>query len=806
MGLTRFLVAVLGLLAAGAACLGQAEPVGTPDSGITMRVESFGVGGHVRPGSWAGLKLRIEYDGDQPTPVIVTWQIPDADGDTVIVRRDVTLNPGGARASTVWLYARLSPRFDVSTRTYVEVFEQLEPPSGSRETRRGRALAIMPVTPMNVESFHADIIGVLGTSYFGLFNYKTSVDLDVSPTGHTVTQLVGALRPGDLPDRWMGLAAMSVLVWGPGSDLSPTRLSEDQAAAVKEMVRRGGHLVIILPRVPDIWMAGPDENPLADLFPPRDQVHLRRLDDASLVPLRRLLTNDTNAAIPSQPVALHTFQGPAFESPGVLPETVPIMVDQDGRPIVITRTYGMGMVTIIGIDLSDSAIRTFGLPEADRFWNRVLGRRADAISVTEHDRLVDLPDITFSRSPTIEPLDDNVSSTISLIGSAARGLLLAVLAFAAYWVIAGPGLWGMLRAKKLSHHAWVGFVAAAALFTAISWIGATLIKPRNVPLAHVTFLDAVAGQQMQRTTTFFGVLLPDYGSAEMRVGEEDDLGAHNTLWSFEDPTKLGQPFPDARAYEIRAALPNAAAVPTRATAKRMIADWIGHVAQPWELPYADETITVVQAEDGVRSHLLEGVLTHNLPATPDRVTILYIQRPAAYGQRDRSKPPTRTPPPIAIGWTWTIPGADPWEPGDKLNLAEITDASRLGSDASLESYLDSVLQRRRPASTPGGGVVRPSQVQTQYEMATFFHHLEPPAYFSRDQQDHVNYRPRNLKNLDMSMWLTRPCVIVIAHLSDQQTPTPITIDGQTVPSRGDVIVRWVYPLPGNPRPPTNPAE
>jgi hypothetical protein len=55
--------------------------------------------------------------------------------------------------------------------------------------------------------------------------------------------------------------------------------------------------------------------------------------------------------------------------------------------------------------------------------------------------------------------------------------------------------------------------------------------------------------------------------------------------------------------------------------------------------------------------------------------------------------------------------------------------------------------------------------------------------------------------LDLSRWLTQPCVIVIGHLVQEDAgacPVPLTVDGTEIGSRGRTVVRWVYPLPPAP--------
>src|SRR5439155_13267737 len=55
----------------------------------------------------------------------------------------------------------------------------------------------------------------------------------------------------------------------------------------------------------------------------------------------------------------------------------PLLALPDGRVVAIQRTFGFGRITVIGIDLADGRMAGLALPQADAFWNRILGRRND---------------------------------------------------------------------------------------------------------------------------------------------------------------------------------------------------------------------------------------------------------------------------------------------------------------------------------------------------------------------------------------------------------------------------------------------
>ena len=50
------------------------------------------------------------------------------------------------------------------------------------------------------------------------------------------------------------------------------------------------------------------------------------------------------------------------------------------------------------------------------------------------------------------------------------------------------------------------------------------------------------------------------------------------------------------------------------------------------------------------------------------------------------------------------------------------------------------------------------------------------------------------RELDLSPWFNRPCLIVIGYLENSETPLPIRIRGERPNSNGTTVVRWIKPL------------
>jgi len=87
------------------------------------------------------------------------------------------------------------------------------------------------------------------------------------------------------------------------------------------------------------------------------------------------------------------------------------------------------------------------------------------------------------------------------------------------------------------------------------------------------------------------------------------------------------------------------------------------------------------------------------------------------------------------------------------------------------------------------------------EMLSIYHQLDPPAYLLNapgGNADESVVLVRELgRELDLSVWLNRPCLIVMGYLRDSELPIPLRVNGaKPVSEAGSVtMVRWIYPLP-----------
>jgi len=748
-------------LGGGPTALGQgASTSGLLGGDVLVEGDGFGVGDVARPGETVGVRLRLTDRGDRVRAVVVRLRLRDPDGDALVVQRPITLNPG--RPALVWLYAPMPPDLDRSAVFVITIHEAPDEPGGPL----GPQIAVGAVTPAAVAPIESALIGVVGRRSGGLEQYDVRDDTGVpSPTANEPIVLLPGLEPEALPDRWMGLAALDALVWLEGD---PGRLTADQADALTDWIRRGGRLIVALPEVGQSWTT--PGNPLLGVMP---AMLIERRERVDLEAYRPLLTTDDRLPLPPQ-ATVHVFERSPRAGPG---GAVPILAAPDGAAVAMRRLIGLGSVTVLGLNPASPGLT--GRVDAQVFWHRLLGLRFDVRSRTE---ILGDTRRSFIR-PVAVRIDGGIATLINKTGSAGVGVLLGLIVFAAYFLLAGPVGFAVLSRLGLRRHAWLGFMGVAALFTVIAWGGATIIKPRVTDATHISFLDGVHGRDETRVRAWFSVLLPTYGAQTVSIASDEpglaDAGP-NVLWPWREPGAGERaPFPDRRDYTADARRPDTLRVPTRSTVKEFEARWLG--LPRWRLPRpVGAGVTLDE------NNALSGALVHELPGELTNVVVL-LNRGQTPLMTDR---PTGGPL-LANTWAWSPFGSSPWPAGQALDLG----ALRYRDGESGANFFESLSRGLRGVASRFEGDMLARGARA-FDALTWFGALAPPEYDAQIGATAV--RRASTHGLDLAHWLTQPCLIVVGTLEDAPLPMPLRVDGREPPSHGRTIVRWVYPLPPDP--------
>ncbi|MFT5424977.1 MAG: hypothetical protein ACI89L_002780 [Phycisphaerales bacterium] len=801
--IVRTLALGLALLCAGpVGAQDQSEETGTGE--IVLEVTQFGVGNLAREGSWVGVLLAVRDLGPGQRNVLLRVRGFDPDGDYLEYDRVVTTNPGvGTGKQSFWLYFRLPYEMDSSRRIDFRAYEAEE--SDSAEARSdlgfkpGRLLGAVshPVRSSLLDSSQG-LYAVVGTLPMGLNYYQTKPpQSDYPAVSHELTQLASGLTTGGLPDRWQGYEAFDLLLWGgSGRGRDPGGLTTGQATAIREWVRRGGHLVVALPSAGQEWL-GSANNPIADLLP---TARVARREGVSLEPYRSLLTASPQVALPSE-ATVHVF---TREEGTPLREATPILNGPDGECVVMRREFGVGAVTVIGFDFGVSTFRDTRmnsprvLPEAEVFWNRVLGRRG-SVQATDA-RSARVPSTAFTPGRRMRVYDGDVAREIAKSGTALRGLVLGVIVFFLFWIIAGPGGYGLLAKYKLKRFAWVAYLGVTAVFTLVAWSGALALRPKAVDVSHLTMTLQVHGSGLEKNRTWASVLIPMYGTARVELDRDQGPGALLSPWEAPMADIVSrQKFPDNRAYRAEARTPDALRVPSRQTVKQFEIDWVGS-------PRRGQVSVVVPPGDEPRLELVrdaernwsyvKGELQHDFSVPLQDVKVFVVQ---GLSRITRNLLPSQSYADVRVY------NVSDWAPGAILTLEPVTNPADLNSridyyaDTSLRKLLLSGENPQTPLDSGGS-------TADQFTALWLMSQLPPADFVTGKSGTDSNIAIRRMTHgLDVGRWFSRPCVIVIGQLqtsasgaADRAGPVPLKVNGREPPMSGHSVVAWVYPLDASP--------
>lgn len=738
----------------------------------------LGPPGLMRFGEWTPLRLALNNASPTPQRVLAEWQLEDENGDRVLMRQEVTLSPG-VKKHRLWLYGCPATGRAASGRQWTVRVYQLDE-AGEVGLQLDELILPAPGDQNIVPAQHA-IIGVVGRGTAGLQDYLRLRSDDT--LGQEARSVLLGLRLRDLPDRWYGLSLLNTLIWTPGPDDSPTSADvlPAQIDALRAWVRRGGHLVIIMP---------PSENnpwldpTFADLLP---------VDAATVQVDQGPAPSYVGGARPADPIWYVWFDLPEDQSHRVVLRD-DFSADGTGRPGVVAGRVGFGRVTLIGTDLTlrELAGKPDDLPISPpdrRLWNAVFGWQEPAHSPGELKRLQDANQISTNFRPNPQTLGSFMIAQNAEMAAVAPLLLLAVLLFLGYWAAATVGSFALLKAKRLERWSWLAFAAVVMGFAAVAWGGAWLVRPTNERLDHLTVLDYDLNAGQVRASSWLSVFVPTFDAVTVRVGDQVTpgttgaatlaAGGGDTLSSPGLATESdGRSFPDQRAWSMPARSPDEAAIPFRSTSKQLQLQYAGREPR-WPVPRAALKLDAAGAPTGA--------LTHALPGPIQNVMVVFVP-----GRADsRSHMPEM---PIV----WRVRGE--WGPGKPLHLSGVPPGAAAGRLVGPPIWDP---QGRRMFSQEGllGGLVvsGAGDQRAQLEMLSFYDLLPP-----------INYRPIGSSLMGYSVdqfqrpigrWLdlshlatTGRRVIVLGVIDDASLPVPLTVDGGQVPSNGTTMVRMIYDL------------
>ncbi len=792
---------VLALAAVGSAAPGAVE--------LTVQPHDVGLLGNMRPGSWTPIRLTLESRLDRARAVVCQWVLPDADGDQVYAQRTVTLNPG--RRQRVWLYGTPPASTRPSEGWLVRVVD---------EATAGELAQVVVSAPRWLNRL-SRAVAVTGALPLGLQAYSQPPDSQWSEhtvTHNETTRLIAGIEPANLPDRWWGLSTLESLVWTPqGGDPAATGVTPQTHDAIRQWVRRGGHLVVVLPAVGQTWTS----SPLADLLPP---VTMTTLHDA--LPPDWLGTPANRSELAMQVTALE----PQYGGP-----VATLLRDANRRPLVVAWRAGFGRVTLIGVDLTDPRLARLGLPNGSGLWSAVFGWRGPVLPREFIEQEIAANRMSRPSQRMHVQLDRFLPRGITMHQSATPALVAAIIFFIVYWFAAGPITYALLRDRKRVQHSWSVFAATAALFTMAGWGGAYALRTATPRITHLSVLDIDAADGTARVRSWLSVFVPKHGEIPVRLSDIGD-GEPSTANATRDSGTIASPgldpaqqtnFLDTRRYTLNIAAPGRLTLPIRATAKQLDIQYFGPLTS---IANASDTGPTDRwqgptGEVHVVNGWPAGQLVHYLPGTLRNLRVIYCPGDGV------------TP------WVWQHEKHKHWPAGQALIVTPPRHADRLVRRAArsddgrvwdAEGYLGRLIAAKTgrgwggttptfsqqqntgqaqsgsppgPTNTPAQPAkplvqVADNEIAQAVEMLSFFNALPEPAFLETDMLKRpANYRRSVGRDLDLTSLTVTPCLILIGYMDSSPLPAPLKVDGKFIGSEGLTVVRWIAPLHDPPRTP-----
>ncbi len=777
-------VAVAIVLAGGDGAPGLPGVAGaaieTEAGGIEVRIEpqDVGLGGLFRPGSWTPIRSELANRSMVDRQVRATWLLEDVDGDEVHARVPAVTLGAGDPPRSLWLYA--APRINTTE-------DDIDWRLTLTDNETAQLLAVLPMRPEQFVPLDERVIGIVGPHAAGLDQYRST------RTQHEGQVLLEGIDPRRLPDRWYGMEMMQAMVWTTaGGDPRQEGVPEP---AIREWVRRGGHLVISFGGAGDLQpQAWQEAAFLSDLWPEVELVESTRRERAP----EWLGRGASRQQIPMRGLRPKPGSGVDVLLTG--------RIDGREEPLAVTHAFGRGRVTVIGVDLGAEVLVDAGLPEGAALWRAVFGWLAPVYPVSEYDRKVQEGQFYGAEERAVVDQGRFIASRIAMRDTVSPPLTIAILLFLAYGFIAGPLSFSMLRARGRTHLSWPVFVALVALFAAVAWGGAVLMRPVEPRVAHISSLTIDLSTGHLHTRSWMSLFLPRHGPVEVVVDPYAPQDRQNLVFSsaIVPDAALGS-FVDPQSYALDSRDPGRIVLPMRATARQLEVDYLGHVddagdfVRTWGAVEADVHVD----EDGRPA----GTLVHRLPVELRDLVIVH----------------SMAGPDAPVPQVWMKYDEDwQWRPGEPLDLEHVRrqwpdqrlyDPPREGEvDVRWEGWLGAVLSQLPGADAqdvvPWRLDLRDHTITRQIELLSFYGALPPPPVIKPERPPGAGvpptpptYRRPVGRPLDLSHTLAMNRLIVIGHVRGEDAPSPLplplTADGQRIErfDRGSrTVVRIVIPL------------
>jgi hypothetical protein len=804
----RFTLVGLVLLVIPAAAFAQAEG----------EVESMGFDGYYRPNCWTPMKLKLRPKVGSTETYRLQIVQEDLDRDKAMYTRPFTLNgnpEGRTIEERVWVCFLPQPRELAQARTALDLSGKIR--VYLCDFKSGRQLVQIPIPPSTTLLRNVDEPGAFGATLgvrlvlvVASSGSQPLLGAHAGARGINEEVLFVPRSPSDLPGNVLGYDAVDAIVW---LNADPTALKSDTTAALEEYVRGGGNLLVCQNRD---WQKM-KESELAALLPvtltgledekgPRSLRALAWLDEQkrpnpSLAwPRRAARPTDPwfDLADKPIPIARATLKPGAFVNMW--------SVSDPSSPYLARWMYGLGTVAWAAQDFGDPALlsrsewRAIGWASV---WDKALDWPNDTIApridlASADTRYKDAYDRTYGGTAAAIDLSTAFLEGMEYGGRGLALVTLAVLFFIVYWLVAGPGSYFFLLARRQAHYSWIAFALCAACATGVTALVVRLVLRGPPHIQHVTFVrvspdgDAVIHSQ-------FGLYIPRDGAQRIEL---KDTAPKRVSYIAPYPIHPGHArdsaqYPAPLEYEVPMRDRNsidapAITVPFRSTLKKFQVRWVGQLNGG------------INGRVQFASNNPAGKLVNNTGRDLYRVYMIYRPDPSADD--------------MMLGFADGPFGAPAWPNGATLDLTDILQNQKLGlvTTPEMPERTPERLGSRGSLNRVWGDQWAPGflgRIDAFYErskadraalLLSVFDRLAPWQQTAQTNTSFTFGRYELLRragrHLDASSAVSCGQLLIVAQsdaagaAASSPLPFPVHIQGRPVEGRGIVYYQFIVPM------------
>jgi hypothetical protein len=503
-------------------------------------------GGHiVRNGAWTPLFVDVSLEGGQGFDGEVQVLQIDGDGDVILDAAPLHLREDSGGTQRVLLYALptvVAARSSLAVRVVDAEGTLTEVVSGGKPTYH-----VTPLEPPQLVNDDGLLVLSLGAvAPTRLQDLFASMD---EPVVYGRAVHVGQLSPGDVPELWIGLESVDVVIW---DQADAGKLSMRQLEALTEWVRQGGRLLVAAARTADTLSALTGDG---GLLP----VTLGGVfSTANLPELRRVLLGDRESREYTSPVLL--TRATPTNGAKVLHHEPDIEAD-----IVVKHRLGRGEVIFCAADLRD-LFRDHVSPRV--FYQKVLSLKV-------------LGDKEDAEPISLFP---HVAGAVAFSTSGSWYLVGATLFSLAYVLLATFGVWGFLATRRWKEHNWTGFALVALLASVVSIVSVGAVRGVDHRVHQLTILDVEAGDAYAHGTALIGLKTATDTELDLWLPHDTAMdkepGATPCFLRPIPPSPYGEDttrFADTDTYRVSPGEGVLEGVRIRSTLKRLEGRWEGRL-------------------------------------------------------------------------------------------------------------------------------------------------------------------------------------------------------------------------------------